>query len=728
MATIILTAVGTAIGGPIGGAIGSLIGNQIDRAVFSGGKRQGARLKELAVTTSSYGTPIPRHFGTMRTAGSVIWATDLVETSESGGGGKGKPSTTSFTYSVSFAVALASRPIRALGRVWADGNLLRGEAGDLKTGGVLRVHNGHGDQAPDPLIAADQGATCPAFRGLAYCVFESLQLADFGNRIPALTFEIVADDGSVSLAELLRPVPAVASADRDLPALAGFSDSGGPLSGTLATMSDVYPIGCDCSGAGLSLFAADALPPTTTPLLPEPAADATGEGFGSAAGQVRRRAAEQGAVPEAMRYYDTGRDFQAGLQRADGRARAGRGEVLEFPGALASQDARNLANAAAERAGWGRDAMSWRLAELDPDLRPGTVVRLPGKSGHWRVHSWEWREGGVELELLRVPHAPPRQTAADTGQSLPTPDLLATPTMLAAFGLPWDGAGSAEAAPVFAAASAASPGWTGAALFAVHPDGGLERLAATGARRATIGTTMTALPPSPAILLEQTTLDVQLAAPDLLLGSTTAQSLANGANRALVAGELLQFGAAESLGGGRWRLSGLLRGRGGTEGAAATGAPSGAPFVLLDGKATMLDPARLPSPATVAALGLADADPVIAPVINPSLGITPLSPVHGAFLALPGGGVTAQWCRRARGAWAWADQVDVPLVEQAELYRVGVGDPGAPALAWEVTTPQLGLTAPEWAAVVTAHSGAPLWVCQVGTHTASPPLSLGIVA
>src|SRR5690606_38517213 len=115
----------TAIGGPLGGAIGSLIGHQLDRAVVgSGPRREGPRLRELAVTTSSYGTPIPRHFGTMRAAGTIVWATDLAESSERSGGGKGRPATTTYDYSASFAVALASRPIWRLGRVWADGNLL----------------------------------------------------------------------------------------------------------------------------------------------------------------------------------------------------------------------------------------------------------------------------------------------------------------------------------------------------------------------------------------------------------------------------------------------------------------------------------------------------------------------------------------------------------------------------------------------------------------------------
>ena len=110
----------------------------------------------------------------MRTAGSIIWATELVEHRETQGGGKGRPSVTSYTYSVSFAVALASRPILGLGRIWADGNLLRGEAGDLKTGGTMRLYTGRGDQEADPLIEAIEGAArTPAYRDLAYVVFEA---------------------------------------------------------------------------------------------------------------------------------------------------------------------------------------------------------------------------------------------------------------------------------------------------------------------------------------------------------------------------------------------------------------------------------------------------------------------------------------------------------------------------------------------------------------------------
>ncbi len=170
MATVVLTAVGTVLGGPIGAAIGAVIGNVIDNQIlFKPKGREGARLSDLQLQTSSYGTQLPRLFGTMRVAGTVIWATDLKETKSKSGGGKGRPSVTSYAYSASFAVALSARAIGQVRRIWADGNLLRGAAGDFKTEvSAFRVHIGGEDQPVDPLIAAAEGVgLTPAHRGIA---------------------------------------------------------------------------------------------------------------------------------------------------------------------------------------------------------------------------------------------------------------------------------------------------------------------------------------------------------------------------------------------------------------------------------------------------------------------------------------------------------------------------------------------------------------------------------
>lgn len=50
---------------------------------------------------------------------------------------------------------------------------------------------GQEDQMPDPLIVANcHNNKAPAFRDLAYIVFEDLSLADFADSIPSFSFEV----------------------------------------------------------------------------------------------------------------------------------------------------------------------------------------------------------------------------------------------------------------------------------------------------------------------------------------------------------------------------------------------------------------------------------------------------------------------------------------------------------------------------------------------------------
>ena len=85
MATLVFSAIGSALGGPMGGMLGGFIGREVDSALFGSASRKGPRLDDLRVTTSSYGSAIPRLFGAIRAPGTVIWATDMVEHSTTQG-------------------------------------------------------------------------------------------------------------------------------------------------------------------------------------------------------------------------------------------------------------------------------------------------------------------------------------------------------------------------------------------------------------------------------------------------------------------------------------------------------------------------------------------------------------------------------------------------------------------------------------------------------------------
>ncbi|MGE3918950.1 MAG: glycoside hydrolase TIM-barrel-like domain-containing protein, partial [Hyphomicrobiaceae bacterium] len=215
MATLALAAAGAAAGGAllpaglsvlgatisgatIGAQIGALAGNYVDQALFaaSGGARRvaGPRLADLRITSSTEGAAIPRLAGRARLGAQVIWATDLEEeasTTSATGSGKGAPRSSStesgaaYRYYADFAVALCEGPISSVGRIWADGREL-----DLDAY-VWRLHKGTETQEPDSLIVAREGLeSTPAYRGIAYVVFERMPLAAFGNRIPQLSFEV----------------------------------------------------------------------------------------------------------------------------------------------------------------------------------------------------------------------------------------------------------------------------------------------------------------------------------------------------------------------------------------------------------------------------------------------------------------------------------------------------------------------------------------------------------
>jgi hypothetical protein len=730
MATVLFSAVGTLIGGPLGGALGALAGRAVDSAIIGGGRREGPRLKELAPTTSTYGEPLPRHFGRMRVPGSIIWATDLVEHSEKSGGGKGRPSVTTYSYTASFAVALASRPIAGLGRIWADGNLLRGEAGDLKAGGAVRLHTGWGDQPVDPLIAAAEGSErCPAWRGLAYVVFEDLELGDFFNRIPTLNFEVIADEPGFSLQNVVGELIDDADAAVPLADFAGLSCEG-PLADTLRMLDPVLPMDCDAGGDRLTIARErlDAAPIA----LAEPA-QAVGDGdFGGRSGLSRRREPLPAASPEVLRYYDVDRDYQPGSQRASVRTGAGQPRTIELPAALSAARARVLAEAAARRAGWRRETIAWRCASLDPAVAPGAVVTLPGQAGRWRVAEWEWREGGVELTLARVvptgADAAPA-VAVDPGRINPPSDLAVPATVLAAFELPWEGgaaaggySGGGDVPALYAAVSAGASNWRGAALYADRGDGDLQPLGPSGRVRSVVGLAETALPPaSPLVFDRGAGVTVQLVDPAMVLADANGRQLALGANRALLGTEIVQFARAQPLGAGRWRLTGLLRGRGGTERSLADHA-AGEAFVRLDMRLVAVDPAQVgaAADARLAAVGFADEVPVHAPIALRGITLRPLSPVHPRVRALAGGGLALGWTRRARGAWSWLDGVDAPLHEQAERYLVTLGDPAAPAATWETAEPALTLPGE----VIAALPPGALRVRQQGSYALSDPLHL----
>ena len=740
MATLVLTAVGSAIGGPIGGAIGSIIGQQVDQNILFRPKgREGPRLQELAIQTSSYGTQIPRIFGRMRVAGTVIWARDLKESRSREGGGKGRPSTTIYSYSASFAVALSSRRISAIGRIWADGKIFRGAAGDFKTETGFAFYRGGEDQPVDGLMAsAEAGGGTPAYRGLALAVFEDMDLTDYGNRIPSLTFELIADDGAVSFADLVADISGERIAMEPGDAVTGFAVGGEDRKAALRLLSESIalsfssdPRSMDRIGAALRSVA-------------EPGAGLTLEGdFLRTAGQQdiappTRRTAAISAAPRQMsiRYYDPARDYQSGIQSAF-RPGGGRITIMrDFPATMVAGQAGKIA---ADRL-WSeyeeRSTLQLALPLHSRLPRPGVLAEFAGVAGLWRVRECEIGRGFVQLSLMRARQD--RDLAGiepDQGRIVANPDQRAGLTRLVLVDLPFaiDAPTTVSDSARLYAAAAGDAGWRNAQLFASGADGEAGSFIGQIPAPSVIGRSLGALAAAnPALIDEISHVDVDLHHSAMTLGHADVSQLLAGNNIALLGKELVQFAKAVPLAPGRFRLSRLMRGLGGTENE-ITGHGPNEDFVLLDG-ASMLEiaPAYYApfAPIAVLALGRDDPVPVSAAIDSPGRALMPWSPVHPAWQFLDGGALEIRWTRRSRAGTIWSDHVEVPLAEESEKYRVELSAdslPG-PVVLRETAEPRIVLEATEMEPFMAADiSIVGVAIVQVGAAGQSPPLMFDII-
>ena len=134
---------------------------------------------------------------------------------------------------------------------------------------------------------------------------------------------------------------------------------------------------------------------------------------------------------------------------------------------------------------------------------------------------------------------------------------------------------------VLLAATSPTPGWRAKAVEVTY--GGQRIADQTSRRKAIMGTSATALPGTDG------TVDVMLTDPEQWLVSCDESALDEGANLALLGGELIQFTTADALGSGQFRLSGLVRGVRGTEVASHA---AGDRFLLIEAQA--LKPIALP--------------------------------------------------------------------------------------------------------------------------------------
>lgn len=215
--------------------------------------------------------------------------------------------------------------------------------------------------------------------------------------------------------------------------------------------------------------------------------------------------------------------------------------------------------------------------------------------------------------------------------------------------------------------------WNGAAIYSGDSAAQLA-LQATITTAAVMGRAITVLADWQIGMFDEThTVDVELFA-GTLSNATRDAVLDSSANACLLGDEILQFRTATSLGSNQWRLSGLLRGRRGTEWAAAAH-EDGENFVLLqttglvrlDMDLVDINKARQYKAATVGQTG---SDAIQQGFTNTAAGLKPLAPAM-FDVAQDGTQLAMRWVRRSRLHENWLAG-SVPLGESSQSFELDV--------------------------------------------------------
>lgn len=265
---------------------------------------------------------------------------------------------------------------------------------------------------------------------------------------------------------------------------------------------------------------------------------------------------------------------------------------------------------------------------------------------------------------------------------------------------------------IYAAACNADPDgtWRGATVYISRDGGTSYSSAGTFAGETTMGEATTALGNFYGGNIVDEINSVTVSMVHGTLSSTTNSGILEGVNLCVIGDEILSFRDATLVAADTYKLTGLLRGRRGSEYAMASHAV-GDRFVLVD-ETTMLRVAQTTGDIGIErnykpVMGGASLAAVTAQQFtNEGTGLKPYAPVHLGGGRNAAGDVTLTWVRRNRIDGAWRDLVDVPNSEASESYEVEIYDAAYATLKRTIT----GLSSPTTtysAADQTTDFGAP---------------------
>lgn len=738
--------VGFYVGGPYGAfqgfALGYGVGGIVDPP--KGPNIEGPRLGDRNVITSTYGEPIALVYGPdNRLSGNLIWSTGLIETEneeDSGGKGGGTSSSTTYTYSVSCSVAISGRPGKNVRRVWMNGKLVFDVANadgspalpayDAVNGilyskamGTHAVFSemhfwpGTTTQIPDPMIEAIEGVgNVPAYRGIVHISFKDLQLADFGNRIPNIEFELEADT-EIAVSQIVHDITGRSGVDNV--SVAGLNDlvagytigraSNG--SGALAPLALAYHFDLAEQHGQVRMVKRARGMKATIPI------DQMGgrQDNENPIDPIRHEALSFVDMPKQINvsFADKSLDYQPNTQRAI--RREGNAENIEtnaFPLTLTADEGRRIADRLLWSPWAARKSAKFKVSDRWVRRDPGDVLGIPVADQvvpYKLLRMSRGDNGVIEAEVQRDDPELYNSTAEGTEGTLPE-NIVRFPgvTRLILMDSPIlrdldDNSG------FYWAVTAPSTGWRGADVLRSSDGGTTYSAMSRVALRTIIGDVATALPDGPTAYWDRgNTLTVVLAYANHTLESRDELLVLNGANAFWLGdadgqnGEIVQFATATLTAPNTYELSDLLRGRLGTEANVGTHGANEV-FVLLN-TSTMgrsdFGPADWNAERDYKPVSILNdqADVTAQQFTNTGVGLKPLSGVGVLGVRDTSNNLTVTWIRRSRLRAPGLGNGPVPLGEETESYEVDIYDGVDVVRTITATTPSIAYTAAEQAA------------------------------
>lgn len=385
----------------------------------------------------------------------------------------------------------------------------------------------------------------------------------------------------------------------------------------------------------------------------------------------------------AVAYLDVGTNYELSSQYAR-RLTGQSNDVVnvDLPMVLSADEAAGAAEFLLFDAWTSRTTATLMVSRKYAHIEPCDVVQYTVDGLTYTSRVLEVNDAGGLVRLSVVDDDADIANTVAAGVSAPTPTSTVSavgPTILRVLDVPLL-RDADDSAGFYAAACGLYDGWRGAELW-MSRDAGVtwERTQTSFLTASVIGTAVTALSNFSGgnVFDEISEVDIQVISGEL--NSTTEDLVRAGANACYLGGELMSFKSAELVSTGRYRLSGLRRGRKGTEQYMSTHA-IGDSFVLLNQSAaarvdlTTTDiGASLQFKAVTFGQLLAEAS--VTPFTPAAVGLEPLSPVNiraGRSAASAPYDITIAWTRRNRLDSEWRNYSDVPQSETSESYEVEI--------------------------------------------------------